>query len=428
MSRAPGPLLLAACLALPAPAAAHIGLQPQTVDLQHPPGADLPLDLESQFAYFVSDDGATWRFTCHEALLADPQNPGTLLPRYVRTGDGAVLVTMGTPDLGFVPTVGVYRSTDGGCDWTGVNDLAGLAITGLAVLADGATVVAGSGAIDGGNGLWRSTDGGASFAPTTVTSLDGYVTSVIAGGPGVAWAASADPGAGTASLHRTDDGGETWTTVPFLEPIEDETPANFRLLAVDPTDADHLHVTSAGQSFDYVHRSADGGTSWVQVHQDASSMLDAAWWGDELVATVGSLRPLRGDGESLTRDADLPFAQGVAARPAGVVLATNALLEDAAIATMDSTGAVTAVFSFEDVTEELACPAGTRHADVCSPIWPDAAVVLALFAGDDDDDDTTAADDDDTGAGQECGCDEDSAAPAQLLLLLGLPILRRRRA
>lgn len=226
----------------------------------------------------------------------------------------------------------------------------------------------------------------------------------------------------------TDDGGETWTTVPFLEPIEDETPASFRVLAVDPADADHLHVTAAGQSFDYVHRTADGGANWAQVHQDASSMLDAAWWGDELVATVGSLRPLRGDGETMTRDAELPFTQGVASRPAGVVLATNALLEDMAIATMDSTGAVTPVFSFEDVTEELACPAGTRHADVCSPIWPDAAVVLALFAGDDDDDDATPGDDDDTGSGDECGCGEDSAAPAQLLLLLGLPFLRRRRA
>ncbi len=423
--------LLWLTFALPATAWAHIGLQPQTVDLQHPPGAELPLDLESLFGYFVSEDGIEWRFTCHEALLGDPSVPGTLLPRYVRTGDESILVTMATTSIGFVAGESVYRSTDGGCDWAAVTGLTNRSVTSLAVLPDGVTVLAASGDIAGDNGLFVSSDGGATFAPSDTTGLDGYVLNIIVGGGQTAWASSADAGAGTATLHRTDDGGSTWTAVPFTELIEDETPTGLQVLAVDPTDGDHVHVVSPGQSFDYVLRTTDGGQSWEEIHQDASTVRDASWGDGELTAAVGSLRPIVGDGSAFATATELPFSEGLTRTPAGMYLATNALLEDMAIALVDQ-GGVTPVLSFEEVIAELSCPAGTRHADVCSPLWPDASVVLGFF-GDDDDDDTTSGDDDDTvGDDDDCECSAsqagDPASPGLWLLgLSALGILQRRR-
>ena len=421
-------LLFAAGTALPGLASAHIGLQPQTVDFQHPPGADLPIDLESLFAYFVSDDGETWRFTCHEALLADPSNPGTLLPRYVRAGDESLVVTMGTAGIGFVPDVGVYRSTDGGCDWEAVAGLDGRAVTDLLVLADGSTVLATTGDIAGDNGLYVSTDSGATFVASDTTGLDGYFVNVATGGGTTAWAAYADAGAGVAQLYRTDDSGATWAMVAFDELIEGSAPTDFAVLAVDPSDADHVHVVSAGQSFDYVHRTTDGGTGWEQVHQDASTLSDAAWDGGTITAAVASLRPVTGDGSAFTTAADYPFSEGLTLRSDGLLLATNTLLEDAAIMTPEGE----TLLSFEQVTEEISCPAGTRHAEVCSEIWPDASVVLSLFGPGDDDD---AGDDDDTGPGDDddgCGdCAADQSGPASPALLALLPLLlflARRRA
>ncbi len=429
--RTPAVLTLAgALLIVPTSAPAHIGLQPQTVDLQHPPGAELPLDLESLFGYFISEDAVSWRFTCHEALLGDPQNSGALLPRYVRAGDGSILVTLSITGIGFVADESVYRSTDGGCDWATVAGLTGRSITDLTVLDDGLTVLAGSGDIGGDNGLFWSEDGGATFVASDTTGLPGYFINVIAGGGQTAWAASADAVAGTATLFVTQDAGRTWSAVPFDVLIEDEVPTNLSVLAVDPIDAGHVHVRSAGQSFDYVHRTTDGGLGWELVHQDASTVQDAVWSGAELIAAVASLRPLVGDGATLSTDTTLPFAQGVARTPSNLYLASNALIEDFAVARIDD-GAVVPLLAFEDVTEELVCPAGTRHADICSQLWPDASVVLGLFAGDDDDS-TPGDDDDSTGDDDDCTCAAshaaDRAAPRLWLLgALGLGILARRR-
>ena len=425
MRWAPATLIFVAIATAAPPVSAHIGLQPQTIDILHPPGAALPLDLESLFALFISEDGLTWRFTCHEALLADPSNPGTLLPRYVRTGDASLLVTMGTTAIGFVADESVYRSTDGGCDWSAPSGLTGRTVTDLAVLDDGSTVLAVTGDIGGDNGLYLSTDGGATFGPSDTTGLPGYFLNVVTGSGGAAWAASADAAQGTATLYRTADSGATWVAVPFDAPVEGSAPTNYAVLAVDPADADHVHVASAGQSFDYVHRSVDGGQGWTEIHQNASTFNDAVWSDGQLIAAVASLRPVIGDGSALETDTSFPFSEGVARTPDGLYLATNALLEDTAIVRMDADPVV--LLGFVDITEELVCPAGTRHADVCSAIWPDAAVVLSLFGDNGDDDDSTPGDDDDTAGPGPCACATSGADVPTLSLLLPAALWWRRQ-
>jgi len=405
---------------VPLSAQAHIGLEPQSVDLLHPPGESLPLDLESTFALFRSDDGVQWRFTCHEALLADPNVVSDQLPRYVRA-TGALLVAQRALGLGFASDVDVYRSTDGGCDWSAVSGLTNHTIADLAVLSDGTSVIAGSSDQGTTNGLYYSTDAGADFDDSDAVAIDGLVLSVAAGPGQTAWATSLNQSGG--QIWRSTDGGATWGSFPFLFDAETGSPENLTLPMADPTDPLVAWVRAAGVQFDYIYRTNDGGENFTEVFREARSIDDGQVTGDAVMLAVSGGRPASSaDGEAFGIVSELPVTEGIANPPSGVFLAT-ARTEDFAIARLDN-GSATALMGFGDVTEELSCPAGTRHAQVCSAIWPDALAVLEFARNDDDD----AADDDDAS-----GDDDDAKGctlaegPSLGWLLLPLVLARRRR-
>jgi len=408
---------LLALLALPGAAQGHIGLEPSALDVIHPPGAALPLDLESTFALFRSDDGERWSFTCHEALLAAPDEPSTQLPRYVRTAD-ALVVALRSVGLGFTAGVDVYRSTDGGCDWDPATGLDGHTIADLTVLADGVTVLAASSSGPGGQGLYVSTDGGATFTPSDVVDDPAVFLSVAAGPGEVAWATSV-AGAGPA-VWRSEDAGATWVSwTPDLG--EDVgTLEDFTLPMAHPTNAQTAWIRAATASFDHILRTTDA-QAFTEVLRDTRTVEDGTVCGGSVVLAVeGGLPAVSDDGGASFTDADWPFAQGATCAGGELFLALSQLETDA-LATV-SDGAAGGVFSYGEVTSELACPAGSRHAAICSPLWPTADDVLDRFRADDDD----AADDDDTTDPPGCGCAASSGSPAAALLVLPWFVRRRR--
>ena len=137
--------------------------------------------------------------------------------------------------------VGLYRSRDAGATFELVSEEVGGSVFGLAVTPDG-RILAG----DGGRGLVESRDGGTTWRELLPAAIAGLAVNpkdpqrILATGPGVylstdggatwrrvlevengvgpvAWSASAP---GTAyvvgfdrTLHKTTDGGETWTVV-----------------------------------------------------------------------------------------------------------------------------------------------------------------------------------------------------------------------
>ena len=123
-----------------------------------------------------------------------------------------------------------------------------------------------------GGGLWKTTDGGASWAPVT----DGKITSASVGAVAVA---ESDPdivylGMGETQfrgnvlqgdgVYRSNDGGRTWTHLGLAE-----TQAIGRV-RIHPTNPDRVFVAALGHSFGShqdrgVYRTVDGGHTWERV-------------------------------------------------------------------------------------------------------------------------------------------------------------------
>lgn len=407
------------------PASAHIGLEPQAIDVMTPPGQSLPLDLETTFGLFRSDDGEDWRFTCHEALLAEPSNPSNQLPVYARTAN-SLLVALQSLGLGFSPDVDVYRSTDGGCDWSPVSGLTNRTVNEFAVLADGTTVIVGSADISAPNGLFFSTDGGGDFDDSDTTNIDGLVLSVAAGPGQVVWATSLAPSGVT--IWRSEDAGATWTSEAFDFDAENNGAADVTVVMADDTDPLVAWIGVSGQSFDYVYRTADGGQSFTEAFRTTLSVTDGVAGDPNLLAASGGRPASSSDGTDFELESGLPFTEGVGWPPSGLHLATSRT-EDFALVRVDGDD-MTPLMAFGDVFEQIDCPAGTRHALACGPLWDDALAVLDIYRniGDDDDSGGDGGDDDDD-TGCDCGSSLAAADRPIGLALLALPLLawRRRR-
>lgn len=171
---------------------------------------------------------------------------------------------------------GVYRSTDAGVTWTnmGLNDSGHISQIWIHPEDPNTVLVAAQGPLwsDGGvRGLYKTTDGGVSWAEIlTVDEHTGinefivhpenfdvivassyqrrrHVWVLINGGPG-------------SGIHRTADGGETWTEVTAGMPKDDMGRIG---LAMAPSNPDMLYAIIEGQPDEQgVYRSSDFGQNW----------------------------------------------------------------------------------------------------------------------------------------------------------------------
>ena len=137
----------------------------------------------------------------------------------------------------------LYKSTDGGASWAA---LAGPRLSRVAVdPTNPSRLYAG-----GINTLIYSTDGGRHWSDASVGV--GEVVDLVVGNDGAVYVA--DLG-GDATLRRSADGGQTW------ELIASESSSDLDGLTVDPVDPRRVYYGS-GRSF---RRSDDGGRSWTSV-------------------------------------------------------------------------------------------------------------------------------------------------------------------
>ena len=120
-------------------------------------------------------------------------------------------------------------------------------------------------------GIWRSTDGGASFSPVTDAQIDLAVGSIAfaPSDPSIVYAGMGDKGStylGTGVL-KSIDGGQTWTRINNLSlPM----PGRTSKILVDPTNPNRVYVaqyavqlgnTAFASGFFF---SNDGGVSWTK--------------------------------------------------------------------------------------------------------------------------------------------------------------------
>jgi len=161
---------------------------------------------------------------------------------------------------------GVWRSTDGGDSWRKVGkgllseDIHGILPTGI----DGGTVFATT-----NMGLHRSTDKGESWTPVKLDSPSPYTRTVFAP-PGAPaddlFVTNGDgPPGSWGRLHRSRDGGKTFTEIQIPQP----TNSTVWTMAGNAADPKLLFAaTNLGQLF----RSTDGGSSWTKLKRELSDI------------------------------------------------------------------------------------------------------------------------------------------------------------
>ena len=147
-----------------------------------------PSDPARMWAYLAT--GGLWESTDFGAHFARVREDNVLFPTAVWAG--------GTTRLFGVDANGLSASGDGGLTWTALTSPPTFPMTGFAASANGRVLYAGA-----SDGLFRSSDGGNSWAKTGYTG-SAFAVATSADGQDVALVS------GETEFFRSTDGGATW--------------------------------------------------------------------------------------------------------------------------------------------------------------------------------------------------------------------------
>lgn len=219
-------------------------------------------DMTGGVVYKTTDGGQNWTPVWRGDNLAryvwiDPRDPDVL---YVSTGIFDREAANSDPVKGIPGGEGVLKSTDGGDTWTHANNgLNNLYVGTLFMHPQNPDVLlagTGNNQYYRGNGVYLTTDGGNSWQRTL---RDDNITAVefALSDPNIAYAGSAD------AVYRSTDGGRTWQRVSGGENgwgspgVRAGFPIDFQ---VDPRDPDRIFANEyGGGNF----ASTDGGRTWA---------------------------------------------------------------------------------------------------------------------------------------------------------------------
>ena len=176
-----------------------------------------------------------------EILLIDPSNPSTLY-------------------AGIMGTVGVYKSTNSGINWSTAN-------TGLA--ANGATINIHSLVIDKKNpstlyagtmkGVFKSTNGGGSWSRTGLIDIYVYSLAIDPIDSSILYAGTYSNG-----VYKSIDAGAKWSSAN-----RSQENASIMTISIDPLVPSIVYAGTHGNG---IFKSTDSGVSWKQVINGLTSM------------------------------------------------------------------------------------------------------------------------------------------------------------
>jgi MYXO-CTERM domain-containing protein len=355
--------LIASAMAL-APRAAHAnGAFPESFQLLLPADRPREIALATNFGLIISDDdGATWSWTCEQPQTAN----GTLYAVGPSPLDRYFSVS---------PIVGLAHSDDASCSWTlAKGTLDGLLTTDFfpdPSNADRVYAIA-----QDANGVmtpkvYPSDDAGATFgAPlydgTTADVLMGVESA--RGDPKTIYVAAFTVPGIHPKLLRTRDGGATWTTLD-LEP--QLGPNNFRLIAVDPEDANTVTLRVIQQNGEAVAISHDGGETFAKpIFLEGGVLTSYAKLasGTQLVAgfVLDKARGFRStDGGKTFSDWQIPHLRAMAVRGSKLYAAAKNYSDDWAVGVSTDEGLTfTPLTRYDQVKSIRACVQATCQ-DAC---------------------------------------------------------------
>jgi hypothetical protein len=253
------------------------------------------LGVDDAGVFKTVDDGKTWtpigpdvggRTLTVRALAIDPTNPETVYAAgltinggfsvYKTTNGGAtwtsspitvitqsIALDPATPTTVFAGTLdfGVWRSTDGAASWNSASTgLANTFVHALAVDATPGTVYAAAdrNGIVSGSTVARSTDGGATWAPTA--SIDSGLSTLLAVATDPSTPGTAYVGTSLNGVFKTVDGGQSWSPLPGGDASSPSVLVE--TIVVDPSSPSTVYAGGLGGAF----VSTVGGASWTAIN------------------------------------------------------------------------------------------------------------------------------------------------------------------
>lgn len=201
-------------------------------------------------------------------------------------------------------TAGLWKSTDGGANWQNITDLLRvpcLSVTQIALspnFTTDHTLLMGTGSSPRGEdylyGLWRSTDGGATWTDAFAGSYPtGEKVDVIRYNP---FNSNEIFAGGGTHLWKSTDGGASWNPLPlssFLPPVCTTPDFYPNIIDMEFSNASTLFIsTNHDQGCSYtggkVLRSTDGGSTWADISTNIAVTLGNIIRVETTPASLGS--------------------------------------------------------------------------------------------------------------------------------------------
>ncbi|MGD8719700.1 MAG: hypothetical protein PVH29_12875, partial [Candidatus Zixiibacteriota bacterium] len=148
------------------------------------------------------------------------------------------------------PYYGIYKSTDGGANWTRLLRFQQGLVESLAVNPNNPDILLAC-IKHINHGIWRSVDGGG-WWDQTLDDSDPEAVAFAPSNPLIAFAAA------DGVVYKSSDGGVTWTEVL-------DGSYGMRSMAIHPTNPDIVLVGRRSTSQGMVWRTEDGGANWTEV-------------------------------------------------------------------------------------------------------------------------------------------------------------------
>ncbi|HWO26809.1 MAG TPA: sialidase family protein [Kofleriaceae bacterium] len=419
--------------AAPLPAAHANGRAPVTNGVYFRPADNQTIYVRSTFGLLVSHDaGCTFRWTCEQNVGYG----GTFDPKYAIAADGTIFATTFN---------GLRVSRDGGCSFTTATAALPAGTPGrfaemwVDALDIGPTGEVWAATAENGkpNDIFRSTDGGATFAPRGGLAPDIWWKSLRVAPSSASRVYATGYQVATPSplahVYTTDDGGASWTPAS-LTGVQLAASPLVRIAAVAPADPQLVYLVSSGTSGtdgDRLYRSTDAGATFKEVLATTQPI------GDVIARDATTVLVASGEGTYRSADGGMTFGAATTSprlgclgqRPDGGLIgcAANWDPDFMAVGRSDDAERWQKIFRFIELAGPVECPAGTAGHDVCEvDLWPGLRAQFGATGP------TCGAQPDGAPEPQPGGgcCDAGAASPLGmgLVTLLTAGLLRGRRA
>lgn len=339
------------------------------------PGNTTSLGLETSVGYFDAPDGVTFSWICHEILLP---STSSVTPLYFEGPGTSLLATLRSLGNGFDPDHSLYYSADG-CDWDPALGLTNVIIREVA--ADPANpshmLAASSTGMGASNGLYLSSNGGASWAQTSLFMPQRFFRSVrfAPSDPDVVWASASWFMPVGAWIYQSTNGGMSFTEHAWVFTDAGITQNNLTVEAVSPVDPNRALIRSDG-SDDFVLYTSNGGVSFRPIFEydlDIAGLAydesGTAWM--SVSASAGTYSAANGTDFTLVEGTRSLETRGMESDPRGLFGAFSLYRDPFQLGVTTDGGATwQPKLNLLDLAGAKPCPANSDVTEICAKLFP----------------------------------------------------------